>query len=36
VAAVLLGLAGVALIGVGIFALGLGRRPGEEPMDDDS
>jgi flagellar biosynthesis/type III secretory pathway M-ring protein FliF/YscJ len=36
VAAVLLGLAGVALIGVGVFALGLRRRPGEEPMDDDS
>jgi hypothetical protein len=33
-AAVLLGLAGVALIGVGIFAFGLERWPEGEPMDD--
>jgi hypothetical protein len=33
-AAVLHGLAGVALSGVGIFAFGLERWPGGEPMDD--
>ena len=34
--AVVLGLAGIALIGWGIFTFGLGRRRDEEPMDDDT
>jgi hypothetical protein len=36
VVAALLGLAGIALIGVGVFALGVRRQPDREPMDGDT
>jgi hypothetical protein len=36
VVAALLGLAGIALIGVGVFAFGVRRQPDREPMDGDT